>query len=69
MTLPNGTHHSEPDVGPDRAVPDTSGNDPPAERLHLDAPTLDEAAMADDFDAVTDAPLGRAGVNRALAND
>jgi hypothetical protein len=38
------------------------------ETLEPDGPSLDEAAIADDFSAGTDAPLGRAGVDRALAN-
>lgn len=39
-----------------------------AETLEADGPSLEEAALADDFSAGTDAPLGRAGVERALAN-
>lgn len=38
------------------------------DRLDPSPLTLDETVMADDFAAGTDAPLGRAGVERALAN-
>lgn len=37
--------------------------------LEAEGPSLEEASFADDFTAGTDAPLGRAGVARALAND
>jgi len=65
MTVRNDPQQS----GSELARPTPPAPTKRAELLEPDGPSLEEAAVADDFDAGTDAPLGRAGVDRALAND
>jgi hypothetical protein len=69
MKIPNTPQEPEPPRPPDasdRGAPETGDHH---HHLEMTSPTVDEAALADDFTAGTDAPLGRAGVERALAND
>lgn len=69
MKIPNVPQEPEPPRPSDasaREAPKPGGHH---HHLETTSPTVDEAALADDFTAGTDAPLGRAGVERALAND